>query len=166
MRVWEKIDRATEADARISVLDETFKYADLLGLKLACDCYVSLHRSEGWGFGMIEAMQLGRPVICTAYSGNAEFCTEETAFLVDYELTAPLEEEYIFVPRGSQWADPIQSSAVARMREVAQNLELGKAKGEAAQRFIAEHFSVGAIGIRYAARLQEIRTTLVAPDVP
>ena len=161
MRVWDAIDRAMMIDTRIVLIDETYKYTDLLGLKLASDCYVSLHRSEGWGFGMIEAMQLGRAVICTAYSGNMEFCNDDTAFLVNYELTAPLEEEYIFVPRGSRWADPDLPSAAERMREVFKQPDLGKAKGEAAKEFIQQNFSSAAIGNRYAARLSEIRTILI-----
>ena len=50
--------------------DETLSYDRLLQLKHGCDCYVSLHRAEGWGFGMIEAMNLKVPVICTAYSDS------------------------------------------------------------------------------------------------
>ncbi len=59
------------------------------------------HRSEGWGFGMIEAMQLGCPVIATGYGGNMDFCTPETAYLVDYDLVGVRTEEYIFVERAA-----------------------------------------------------------------
>jgi glycosyltransferase involved in cell wall biosynthesis len=161
--VWANIDQAAMRDPRISVVDETYKYRDLLSLKLTCDCYVSLHRSEGWGFGMIEAMQLGIPVICTAYSGNMEFCNEETAYLVDYDLIAPIEEEYIYVERGSLWADPRRDIAAARMREVANDREAARAKGRNAARFIGENFSVEAIGRRYRKRLTEIRALMQRP---
>ena len=54
-------------------------------LTAACDCYVSLHRAEGFGFTMAEAMYLGKPVIATGYSGNLDFMTAENSYLVDYE---------------------------------------------------------------------------------
>ena len=54
----------------------------------ACDCYVSLHRSEGLGLTMAEAMALGKPVIATVYSGNLQFMTPENSHLVDYQLGA------------------------------------------------------------------------------
>lgn len=157
IKMWKRIDAAVQRDPRITVINETFAYRDLLGLKRACDCYVSLHRSEGWGFGMIEAMQLGLPVIATAFSGNMEFCTPETAYLVGYEMTGVREDEYIFVERGSQWAQPDLDQAAAIMRGLAEDPAGAKAKGKAAEAFIKTNFSFDAIGRRYAARLAEVR---------
>ena len=57
-RIWDAVDKAVAADARIVVIDETLPYADLLSLKAGSDCSLSLHKSEGWGFGMIEAWRL------------------------------------------------------------------------------------------------------------
>ena len=160
MALWKRIDRAVGADPRILVINETFQYADLLGLKLACDCYVSLHRSEGWGFGMIEAMQLGRPVIATNYSGNTEFCNAETAYLVGYDLIGVREDEYIFVERGSHWAQPRLDEAATLMRAAFADPAASRAKGEAAATFIKANFSIEAIGQRYAAQLAEVRAEL------
>ena len=161
--LWARIDRAVGEDPRILIVNETLPYRDLLALKLACDCYVSLHRSEGWGFGMLEAMNLGRPVIATAYSGNMDFCADETTFLVDYDLVGVREAEYIFVERGSQWAQPRRAHAAARMREVAADPAAARAKGEAAAVFVKRNFSIEAIARRYAGRLAEIRATRGAP---
>ena len=160
--LWKRIDHAVGADRRILVINETFQYADLLGLKLACDCYVSLHRSEGWGFGMIEAMQLGCPVIATAYSGNMEFCNEETAFLVDYDLMPVFPGEYIDVPRASVWANPSIGSAAAHLRGVAADSGGSVRKGQAAKLFVSREFSVDAVGRRYARRLTAIRDEVAA----
>ena len=140
MNLWKRIDRAVSADPRILVINETYSYKDLLGLKLACDCYVSLHRSEGWGFGMIEAMQLGRPVIATAYSGNMEFCTDETAYLVGYDLVGVRENEYIYVPRGSQWAEPSTDEAVMYMRQAFADPGAAARKGASGKAFVGDHF--------------------------
>ena len=156
LALWKRIDQAARADRRIVVINQTLDYADLLGLKSACDCYVSLHRSEGWGFGMIEAMQLGLPVIATAYSGNMEFCSDATAYLVDYELISVREEEYIFVERGSHWAQPRIATAAAHMRGVLLDPAAAKAKGTAAARFVRDSFSIEAIAKRYGARLADL----------
>ena len=157
LTLWKRIDQAVRADRRIVVINQTLDYPDLLGLKSACDCYVSLHRSEGWGFGMIEAMQLGLPVIATAYSGNMEFCSDETAYLVDYDLISVREEEYIFVERGSHWAQPRIATAADHMRGVLLDPAATKAKGNAAALFVRERFGIDAIAKRYGARLADLK---------
>ena len=160
MKMWKRIDAAVRQDPRIIIINETLTYRDLLGLKRACDCYVSLHRSEGWGFGMIEAMQLGMPVIATAFSGNMDFCTPDTTDLVDYTMVGVREEEYIFVERNSQWAQPDLQHAAALMRALAADPAAAKAKGQAGATHIKANFSIEAIGKRYAARLAEVRAQL------
>src|SRR5690606_17608964 len=84
-RIWNRVEAICARDPRIVVMNETLTYEALVKLKAGSDCYISLHRSEGWGFGMIEAMNLGVPVVCTAYSGNMDFCSDETAWLVKGE---------------------------------------------------------------------------------
>ncbi len=110
-------------------------------MKLACDCYVSLHRAEGFGFGMLEAMQLGRPVIATAYSGNMEFCTPDNCYLVDYDLVAVERGEYPGVERGSVWADPKIASAAAAMREALYNRDETARRGKCAAQYVKKNFS-------------------------
>ena len=56
----------------------------MLSLMTSIDCYVSLHRSEGFGLGMAEAMALEKPVIATNYSGNCEFVTETTGYPIAF----------------------------------------------------------------------------------
>ena len=81
----------------------------------ACDCYVSLHRSEGLGLTMAEAMALGKPVIATAYSGNLSFMTPDNSFLIDYTMTA-IPEGSAPYPAGTPWADPDLDRAAQTMR--------------------------------------------------
>ncbi len=157
--VWAEVDALIKDDARIVVLDETLSYDDLLKLKKGCDCYVSLHKSEGWGFGMIEAMNLGVPVICTAYSGNMDFCSEQTAFLVGYTETLLGPDDYIFVREGQKWAEPDIEDAARQMRSVHSDAALRHAKADAALRNVRANFSVEAIARRYETRLREILET-------
>lgn len=159
-RLWAQISACCAQDFRIIMLNETLSYAELLNLKSLCDCYVSLHRSEGWGFGMLEAMQLGLPVIATRYSGNLEFCNTDTCYLVDYDLVEPRPEEYIFVERGSQWAEPRIESAIECMRSVVADRAKARAIGKSGQNFVENRFSVSAIANRYQNRLKEIGVIL------
>ncbi len=158
VRTWTRIDRLVAADPRIVVIDETLAFAELLALTRSCDAYVSLHRAEGWGFGIVEAMQLGLPVICTGYSGNADFCTPDTTFLVDHTLIPVAADEYIYVPHGSVWADPSIVSAAAHMRHVVGNRADALRKADAARAFVASEMSLAAVGKRYAERLAAIRS--------
>lgn len=155
-RIWDAVDKAVAADARIVVIDETLPYAGLSSLKAGSDCYLSLHKSEGWGFGMIEAMNLSVPVIATAYSGNMDFCSDETAFLVDYTEHELDADDYIFVLPGQKWAEPSTASAAKQMQLVRQNPVLARAKAQAARAHVQEHSSAKAISTRYAKRLAQI----------
>jgi glycosyltransferase involved in cell wall biosynthesis len=150
------IEEVAAGDPRVLLIDQTLDYLDLLSLKRGCDAYVSLHRSEGWGFGPIEAMALGVPVICTAYSGNMEYCNDATAWLVDYELVAVPEEDYVFVIPGQRWADPSIPSAVLAIRECFEEEEKRIEKARAALEFVNREFSVSSIAKRYEARLDKI----------
>lgn len=160
--VWEEIDRIRAADSRILLLDETLAYRDLLRLNAGCDCYVSLHRSEGLGFGMLEAMNLGLPVVCTGYSGNMEFCSDETAWLVDYSLVPVGPDDYIFVREGSLWADPDVAHAARQLRAAYDNPDERAAKAAKALQKVRSEHSVKAVAKRYESRLKEILTKVDA----
>jgi glycosyltransferase involved in cell wall biosynthesis len=79
--------------------------------------YVSLHRAEGFGLTLAEAMARGRPVIGTGYSGNLEFMNPTNSLLVDYELV-PIGPDVRAYPSSSVWADPDIEAAAAAMRWV------------------------------------------------
>ena len=68
------------------MIDRYLDPLDNSSLIALCDCYVSLHRAEGFGLGPAEAMWLGKPVIATGYSGNLDFMTPTNSLLVDYRL--------------------------------------------------------------------------------
>jgi len=155
-RMWAKIDAAIERDPRILLINETLSYDELVRLKAASDCYISLHRSEGWGFGMIEAMNLKVPVVCTGYSGNMDFCSEDTAWLVDYTEVTLDRDDYIFVRRGQKWADPDVDHAARQLRAVYDDPAARAAKVEAAFQNVQQNFSAKAIAKRYETRLREI----------
>lgn len=155
-RMWHRIEGMIAADPRIRLMNETLSYEELVSMKAASDCYVSLHRSEGWGFGMIEAMNLKVPVVCTGYSGNMEFCSDETCWLVESTEVQLDREDYIFVRRGQKWAEPDIDHAARQLRAVYDDPAARKAKVEAAFANVRQNFSPEAIAKRYGSRLREI----------
>ena len=81
------------------------------------DAFVSLHRSEGYGLNLADAMALGTPVVATAYSGNMEFMTQESAQLVGYDLVEVGDGAAPYDPT-AHWAEPRHDEAVIAMREL------------------------------------------------
>lgn len=115
---WQALLSETAKDDRITVLAETFTRARLHDLYRATDCLVSLHRAEGFGRNIAEAMMLGKPVIVTGYSGNLDFTTQSTAALVDYRYRPVTKEDYPF-GAGQYWAEPDVDHAAWWMRRIA-----------------------------------------------
>jgi glycosyltransferase involved in cell wall biosynthesis len=105
-------------DLPVTLITHSLSRAEVNSLTAACDAYVSLHRSEGLGLPLIEAMYLGKPVIATGYGGVTDFLDETTGWVVRHTLTA-LEEARGPYPAGAVWADPDAEHAAALMVEVA-----------------------------------------------
>lgn len=120
--------------------------AELYGLTMACDVYLSLHRGEGFGLGIAEAMSLGKPVIVTNYSSPTEFCDETNAILVPYRLVKPpagmIDHAYYVDVR--EWAEPDIEQAASALHRLRNDAELRNQLGERARRSIREQFSTAA----------------------
>jgi len=143
-------------DDRILLIDEVLDRSSILGLINVCDAYVSLHRSEGFGLGMAEAMKMGKVVIGTNYSGNTDFMNAENSCLVNYKLMDVKKEEYVFVEDGAQWADPDIDHAAEYMQKVYSDPALVKRLGMAAKEYMDNHRNFKVIGENYQKRLNEI----------
>ncbi len=140
---------------QVILIDRTLSDADMKALIYLCDCFVSLHRSEGFGRGLTEAMRLGKPVIATSYSGNMDFCSDDTCVLVDYNLVDLEPGDYPFW-EGQVWADPSISHAVDQMEKLVLNPELGYEYGKKARIEMMSHYSYSAIGLLYKNRINDI----------
>ena len=154
---WDNLKALAAIDSRIHIIEQTLDRPDLLALYQTCDCFVSLHRAEGFGRGLAEALQLGLRVICTGYSGNLDFCFEPATELVDYRLVKIGQAQYPHA-KGQYWAEPITEHAAQLMQKVfalpkpAPN-SMPKVK-QTAEGF--EEFSPAVVGKRYKQRLKEI----------
>ena len=139
----------------ITVSDSVLTRDEIYSLIYACDCYVSLHRSEGFGLTMAEAMALGKPVIATGYSGNMDFMNMENSYPVDYRLVE-LERDYGPYQKGNYWAEPYINHAAELMREVFEKREESASVGAKGEYCIKKYFSPEAVGKIYKARLNNI----------
>jgi glycosyltransferase involved in cell wall biosynthesis/SAM-dependent methyltransferase len=122
----------------------------------SCDCYVSLHRSEGLGLTMGEAMYFGRPVIATAYSGNLDFMTVENSYLVPHSMVeiGPDAAPY---PADKEWAEPDLDRAAELMREVFENRQAAAERGRRAADDIRRTHSLDAAGETIKARIAQAK---------
>ena len=114
--------------------------ADLDGLTAACDVYLSLHRAEGFGLGMAEAMSQGKPVVATNWSANTEFCLPETAWCIPYRMVPVLPHEYMVATK--EWAEADVEAAAAALREIRGNPQLVAERTAKGKLFMDEHFSI------------------------
>jgi len=155
---WANAMALISQDSRIRVIERTMTDYELSALYSMCGCFVSLHRSEGFGFGPAEAMAQGRPVIATNYSGVCDFCTPENAKLVDYKMVATRPDEYPFLDsdRHYEWADPDLKTASAHMRQLAEDRAHGEEIGRKGRATILRQYSVEAVRQRYLARLEQL----------
>ena len=139
----------------IHVVDRSLSREELDGLMAACDCYVSLHRAEGFGLTMAEAMAIGKPVIGTGYSGNVDFMNGENSYLVDFTIGRVGPDCEIYPPEG-EWADPVVEHAAELMRRVYGDPKAAARRGARAAEDIARELSPEATGAAMRRRLQEL----------
>jgi glycosyltransferase involved in cell wall biosynthesis len=141
----EKLKYETLDRSDIIILDTYLSSAERGALLNSCDCYVSLHRSEGFGLGMAEAMTLAKPVIATGYSGNLEFMDDTTAWLVSAEkvpvgfLAPPYDPD-------DRWGNPNLDEAAQYMRDIVSDPKSAQQKADRAKiKVLAEHGRAKAI---------------------
>jgi glycosyltransferase involved in cell wall biosynthesis len=123
-------------DRRIVVIDEELSYPELLGVYASCDVMLSLHRSEGLGLHLMEAMSLGKVVVATNWSGNTDFMTSSNSVPVDFRIVpvAPRHPHYAaeLGRPGQVWAEPDVVKAARALRELHRDRLLRAGLGRAA----------------------------------
>ena len=151
-----RVRAAAAEEPSVSIIDRYLQRAELNGLFRCSDAYVSLHRSEGFGFTMAEAMSIGKPVIATGWSANVDFMTQANSRLVRHRLVS-LDRDYGPYRRGSRWAEPDLDDAAAGLVEIATDPAARDRLGTAAADDIRRLLSPRAVGQQIAARLSAIR---------
>lgn len=140
----------------IIILDKVFSRSQVNALISNTDCFVSLHRSEGFGFGPAEAMALGKPILATNWSGNTDYMRPENCMPIDYELIS-IEEDFGPYKKGQIWAEPNIAQAGQAMIILANDRERSSAMGRKARATIEAEFSPKVVGDMMRKRLTAIR---------
>jgi len=143
------------ADSNVRLIDEYQSRDEIAALTALCDAYVSLHRSEGFGLTLAEAMVLAKPVVATPYSGNVDFFNLNNGYPVRYRLVR-LERDVGPYPAGAVWAEPDVEHAARQMRRVFEHRDQARAIGERAREDLSRQLSAKTIGATMAQRLGEI----------
>lgn len=156
-RVWQRFLKECAKDERIAVFEKTLDRGEVLGLIDACDSYVSLHRSEGFGRTLAEAMLLGKPVVGTNFSGNVDFLKPEVGFPVTWKRRPVKPGEYPFVTEGdgAWWAEPDRADAARQMRAAWVAVQ-NKPFVKQVRSFAKKQFAPERIGSLMKQRLDEI----------
>jgi len=151
-----RLQRAAAGRSDILVRDGYLDPDRSRALTGACDCYVSLHRAEGFGLTMAEAMAFAKPVIATGYSGNLAFMTEENSYLVPWTPVpvGPGHDPYL---ASTIWAEPDQEQAAALIRRVFEHPAEAREKGARARLDITKLRSPERAGAFITDRLSAIR---------
>ena len=134
---------------------EVLSRARAYGFIQMCDCFVSLHRAEGFGLCLAEAMLMGKPVIATNYSGNLAFMHSGNSLLVDYTLVKIVEDNPIY-KKGNRWAEPSINHAASLMRFCYDNPEQAAALGTVGQAEVKQKLSLKEAGQRMAEQLAKL----------
>lgn len=142
-------------EPQLLVIDQPLDSLGVRSLINACDCFVSLHRAEGFGRGLGEAMALGRLALGTFWSGNTDFMTERNALAVRHAMVRLKRDDYPH-GRGQSWAEPDVAHACALLRPVLDDPERGRAMALRGQADILRSHGDRAVGLRIIDRLQAI----------
>lgn len=141
VKLLEKCVKELDLSDKIIFINEYMSRNETISLMNACDCYISLHRGEGFGMGLAEAMSLAKPAIATNYSGNTEFMKPEFSLLVDYKIVDANDdsESYKSVKK---WAEPNIETAAKYLEKLYKDPSFAKDLGEKAQKFLEEYYSL------------------------
>lgn len=163
-RAWAVLKERCTIDSRIEIINETYSPKRQRELLLSCDCLVSLHRAEGLGIDVLDALASGIPVVATAYSGNMDICTDQNSWLVDYDLVPVREDEYVFVEEGQFWAEPEHRSAVSALQRVFSDERLRSEKASTAHSDVQALRSIAAVAEKISERLKSIDLLRIASE--
>jgi glycosyltransferase involved in cell wall biosynthesis len=145
-----------EGYPNIYLLDSEMTRPEVDSLLAISDCFISLHRSEGFGLGPAEAMSLGKPAILTKWSGNLDYMTPDNSIGIDYQLV-PVGRQYGPYQADQLWADPDLNHAAFWMKRLVEDPEIGKKIGLRGQETIKREFSPEAVGKVIQQRLHYLR---------
>lgn len=159
---WGKLKSISELDPRIIILEKNMSRIDLLDLYGCCDIFISLHRAEGYGRCLAEALQLGLDLVATNWSGNTDFCRGPLYHPVPYSIEAVKPFDYPYW-QNQYWAQPDLIKAANILKKVVKKrIEKGLPEIEISENY-QNYFSAKKCGLRYKNRLEELNLINATP---
>lgn len=143
------------SDPDVQLIENTLSREATLQLIGCSDAVVSLHRSEGLGLLIAEAMELGKPVIATDYSATTELISNQTGWPVDYRLVPVPEGHYPFYT-DQVWAEPDEVHAAWQMRSVYLLQEEAARRARNARDLLHQQHGLAACAQRLRSRIEEV----------
>jgi GT2 family glycosyltransferase/glycosyltransferase involved in cell wall biosynthesis len=143
----------------VQIINAVHTQEETLSLMACADVYVSLHRSEGLGLTIAEAMLLKKPAIATGYSGNMDFMNEANSLLVDYRIVE-LGREYPPYTADLHWAEPSVDHAAALMRRLYEDRNFAADLGARGAADLRNRLNYSQAGKKMADRLVEIERVM------
>jgi glycosyltransferase involved in cell wall biosynthesis len=126
----------------IRLIDDIWEKDEVLGLIKASNVFLSLHRSEGFGLSIAEAMIIGTPTVVTDWSGSRDFCNDNNSYPVPYTLIPVKSDHPEFSGLDNvEWADPDSAAAAAILKNIYSERERAKAKANLCLQETNSYFS-------------------------
>lgn len=147
-----RLEAQIDGDDRCVLIQEAFSRPNIAGLIARAACLISLHRAEGFGRVIAEAMALGTIVVATDWSGSTSILDRTKGYPVSYSLRDVSAGEYIF-HHGSQWAEPSIEDAAIKLREVRDHLSSDHELRRRAQMFVEAAYGLDTVAAALAERL-------------
>ena len=135
---FEALSRVAAARSDIILMTEVLTDQEVGDLIANIDVMISLHRSEGYGLTLAEAMHRGRAIVATGWSGNIDFMDEDSAILIPYALV-PVRDPQNQYTEMAVWADPDINAASAALQRLEASPDLRARLGASARARIADH---------------------------
>ncbi|MBB6332004.1 glycosyltransferase involved in cell wall biosynthesis [Chryseobacterium sediminis] len=151
----QQIKEAIGDSVKIKVVEKIFDKNALNYVISTCDSYISLHRSEGFGLTMAEAMYFGKPVIATGYSGNLQFMNAENSFLVNAEKVSYGSDDLNY-DSNTIWSEPSLEEASIYLKKIYEGGDDVKAASDNARKTITSDFSLEGVGKLIRERSEEL----------
>lgn len=142
--------------SNIYLVEQTLRRDEINALINCVDCFVSLHRSEGFGIVLAEAMYLGKPVIGTLWSGNTDFMNMNNSCGIPYQLIE-LKKDFGPYGKGQKWAEPDIEQAAFFMKKLVNDSVWCKELAARGRDTIRTEFSPQTVGLMIRKRLKRMK---------
>lgn len=147
--------QAVRSNARVEIHPEAWDEAQIDALHKRGDCYVSLHRGEGWCYPLFEAVSRGKPVVATSYSGPLDYLDPQAHSLIRCQPAA-VRQPYLYYHPGMRWAEPDLAHASELMRWVYYNRDAARRQAGRAAKKIQRAYSLESVGAMARERFMEV----------